>query len=292
VQGRLTEGSSDEALPRNRRPGAANEYINVGSVRLEFRWFGTPQEDGVVVLLHEGLGCVAMWRDFPQRLSDTLKRPVFAYSRQGYGASDALDAPRTRNYHDIEALEVLPEVLAAAGIRKCVLFGHSDGATIALILAAAGAFDTGLKGIVLEAPHTFVEDMTLTGIRAAGHAFRHGGLEPRLERYHGANTVTAFFAWHDIWLDPEFRNWSIVDRLCDIRVPTFVIQGVDDSYGSARQVEAIVQGVSGPVGSAMIDRCGHEPHRDVPAHVIDITGQFLSRHVFPMTRTSAQQVPS
>jgi pimeloyl-ACP methyl ester carboxylesterase len=257
---------------------ASVEFIRVGDRRLEVRRIGTPnQRTPTLVFLHEGLGSVALWKDFPDRLASAMGWPALIYSRFGYGRSDAAPLPRPVSFLEDEAIDVLPRVLEAAGVRSAVLIGHSDGASIALIHAAAfpppqrGA----VRAVIAEAPHVIVEEETLASIRRAGYAYRSGELRHQLQRYH-ANVDVAFWGFHDVWLRPEFARWRIDHRLGSITVPVLVIQGEDDPYGTLRQVELIRERAGGPVKTLMLlAPCGHAPHVERSHEVIAETSRFL-----------------
>jgi len=234
--------------------------LAVDGIRLECRWFGEPAPGApVLALLHEGLGSVSQWRDFPDRLAAATGLACFAYSRQGYGCSDAVALPRPLTYLHDEAGR-LPRVLAAAGIARAVLVGHSDGATIALIHAVQNAADTA--AVVAMAPHSFVEDAVFTGIRAAGEAFLAGPLRDGLARHHGDNVDCAFWGWNRAWLDPDFRL-DIRADLARIRAPVLVIQGEDDEYATAEQLGIVAHTVPG-AQALLLPGCRHAPHRDRP----------------------------
>ena len=256
--------------------------ITASGVRLECRWWGEPERAGPsLVLLHEGLGCVAMWRDFPARLHRRTGLPVFAYSRAGYGGSDPAGLPRGIDYMHVEGREVVGAVLDAAGIDDAVLVGHSDGASIAIVHAGehAGGAAPRVRALVLLAPHVFCEDASVESIRAAGDAYRRGGLRERLARHHGNQVDTAFFGWHHTWLLPEFRHWSIEAFLPEITAPVLLIQGDRDAYGTRAQLDAIERGVSGPVTRTWLEDCGHAPHRERPEETLDAIGTFLAASV-------------
>ncbi len=255
-------------------------YIRAGGARLEFTWTGPgPDSAPTLVFLHEGLGCVSTWRDFPERVASRTGFGALVYSRQGYGKSDPVTLPRATDFMNYEACTVLPELLREAGVRRYVLVGHSDGASIALIFAAAGVpAIEGLQGLCLEAPHAFVEDVTVQSIAAIGDAFRNGGLRKRLRRHHGSNVDGAFLGWNQVWLDPLFRDWNIVDLLKDITVPIHIVQGRDDEYGTLAQVAAIKRGVAGPCDSTVLDGCGHSPHRDQAETVLEVIAQFVETY--------------
>jgi pimeloyl-ACP methyl ester carboxylesterase len=226
-----------------------------------------------LVFLHEGLGSVAMWRDFPGRVAAATGRRTLVYSRAGYGRSAPLTAPRRPDYMHREALEALPALRTARGLADPVLIGHSDGASIALIHAGAGH---RVSGIVAMAPHVFVEDVTIRSIEAAREAWRTTDLRARLQRYHD-DVDGAFRGWNDAWLDPAFRDWNIETYLSTIACPVLAIQGRDDEYGTMAQLDAIERQVRGPVRRLELDNCRHSPHRDQPeATLAAITGFVAS----------------
>ena len=228
------------------------------------------------MFLHEGLGSVALWKDFPERVVAATGCSGFVYSRYGYGRSDPLIEPRQADYMHREALEVLPQLLAVLSIDAPVLIGHSDGASIALI--HAGATKWPVRGLVAMAPHVFVEDVCVASIAQAKLAFETTDLPQRLGRYH-EDVASAFWGWNDIWLHPDFRNWSIEAYLPAVRCAVLLIQGEDDQYGSRAQVDAIARQISGPVETLMLQDCGHAPHVDRT----EATLQAIARFVVGMT---------
>ena len=256
--------------------------INAGGVRLECRWWGEPDRAApTLVLLHEGLGCVAMWRDFPALLHRRTGLSVFAYTRAGYGQSDRARLPRDIDYMHVEGREVVGAVLDAAGIEDAVLVGHSDGASIAIVHAGdqAGVSALRVRALVLLAPHVFCEDVSVESIRTAGDAYRRGALRERLARHHGDQVDAAFFGWHDAWLRPEFRGWSIEEFLSGVTAPVLLIQGDRDAYGTSAQLDAIERGVAGPATRIWLEDCGHAPHRERPEETLDAIGTFLAANV-------------
>jgi pimeloyl-ACP methyl ester carboxylesterase len=224
-----------------------------------------------IVMLHEGLGSVAHWKDFPARLADETGAEVFVYSRYGHGRSDALTEPRVVSYMHHEAQIVLPEILRQAGIERPLLFGQSDGASIAILYA--GMFPDSSAGLILEAPHVFVEDITVSSIARARTQYHETDLPQRLARYH-ANADSLFRGWNDIWLDPEFRSWNIESFLDFTRCPVLVLQGAQDEYGTIEQVEAIQRRIS-RTSAIILEDCGHAPHRDQCEAALSAIGQFL-----------------
>ena len=226
------------------------------TARIEARRPGRP----TIVMLHEGLGSVAHWKDFPSLLAEATGAGVFLYSRYGHGSSDPLEEPRSVSYMHHEAQVVLPELLRKAGIEHPVLLGHSDGASIAIIYA--GTFPDSPAALILEAPHVFVEDLSVTAISKID-------LPQRLARYH-ANAEALFHAWKNIWLSPAFRAWNIESFLDSIRCPVLVLQGAQDEYGTLKQVEAIQRRI--PASSVILDNCKHAPHRDQPEATLAAVG--------------------
>lgn len=251
-------------------------FLDIDGSSLEAQWCGPACASGpTLVFLHEGLGSIAGWRDFPHRLAERAGLRGLVYSRCGHGRSDPLPRPRSVGYLHHEARIVLPAVLERTESSDVILVGHSDGASIALIFAASRP--AGLRGAVLEAPHVVVEEVTLDGIREAGLAFREGGLRRRLARQHGEQVEATFHAWHDLWLDPAFRSWSIVDLLPDVGCPLLVIQGEGDRYGTPAQVETVAARVGGPCETLILPDCGHTPHRERADTVTDAMASFVSR---------------
>ena len=252
------------------------EYLVVGGKRLEAVWHGPPPADApTLVFLHEGLGCVALWRDVPARLAAATGCGALVYSRLGYGRSDPCELPRPVRYMHDEGLDVLPELLEVAGIRDAILVGHSDGASIALIYAG-GTSAAPLRGLVSEAAHVFLESVTARSIRQAGEAYDQGALRARLEKYHGENTDCAFRGWHDAWLHPDFQRWDLREYLPGIAVPVLVMQGRDDPYGTAAQVEAIQHGLGARAQVLMLPECGHCPHLERRDAALDAMAAFVS----------------
>ena len=241
--------------------------------RLEAVAYGPrPDQAPTIAALHEGLGCVALWRDFPQRVAAATGLGVFAYSRAGYGASDPVDLPRPLDYMSGEARFSLPAVLDAIGLKRAILLGHSDGASIAAIAAGESA-DERIKGLVLMAPHLFPEATGLASIAEARRAYETGDLRAKLAKYH-AHVDIAFRGWNDAWLDPGFRAWNIEDAVSRWRVPALVIQGADDQYGTVKQVRAIEARSPAPVTSLILEACRHAPQFDQPQATLDAIVRF------------------
>lgn len=254
------------------------DRLAVDGVRLEYRRVAPSAADRPnLVMLHEGLGCVGMWKDFPVRVAEATGCGVFVYSRAGYGASDPVAVPRPLTYMHDEGLNVLPRVLDEAGIDDAILFGHSDGASISLI-NAGGVDDPRVRGVIAAAPHVFNEQACVASIRAARTAFEAGPLRDGLARYHGDNVDCAFRGWNRAWLDPDFWHWNIEQFLPGIRVPVLVIQGEDDEYGTLAQVEAIRRQVTAPMTVRLLADCRHSPHRDQPEATLDAVTRFVARY--------------
>ena len=228
----------------------------------------------VLVFLHEGLGSIAQWKDFPRLLVNATGLAALVYERWGFGRSDPLVLPRPSDYLAREAELALPEVLEACGIARPILIGHSDGGSIALLHAAA--FPDRPVACITEAAHVFVEEITLAGVREAETLWRTTDLKNRLARYHGDRTDSLWRGWTETWLRDDFRDWSIVDRLPAITCPLLAIQGFDDRYGSADQVETIVRDSSGPAEALMVPDCGHSPHEQQREAVLRVMAAFVA----------------
>jgi pimeloyl-ACP methyl ester carboxylesterase len=245
---------------------------------LEYAWVGAAQsEHPVVVFLHEGLGSLSMWKDYPAQFCEAHGLRGLVFSRYGYGNSSPRPAAERwqPDFMHRQADEVLPALFAQLGIERPWLFGHSDGASIALLHAAR--YPDQVSGVVAAAPHIFVEPVSIASIGAAREAYLQGDLRRRLARYH-ANVDSAFMGWNDIWLDPAFRDWNIERELASITCPLLAIQGEDDEYGTLEQV----YGIKRPVPATevvVLARCGHSPHRDQPAALSREAAQFITHRV-------------
>jgi pimeloyl-ACP methyl ester carboxylesterase len=265
-------------------------FLTAGGHRLEYEFLraGTAPDRAddrpTLVFLHEGLGSVSLWRDFPRAVVDATGCDALLYSRWGHGRSDGVDLPRPLDFMTDEA-RVLTEVLAQAGVTRALLVGHSDGGSIAL-LHAAGAFGPPpgperLSGLVLLAPHVFVEDISVASIQRTRDEYRADrrdkGLRERLRRHHGDQVDGTLYGWADTWLHPEFRRtFVLTDVLPRIAIPVLLIQGKDDQYGTLAQVDAICAGVRGPAQRLVLPDCGHSPHRDRPQETLLAIAQFVA----------------
>ncbi len=258
------DGNEDGILRRILIAGHSLEYRHMPA--------GAP-ESPTLVFLHEGLGSISLWKDFPERLASACGCGALVYSRYGNGFSETLAEPRTPDYMHREALDVLPELLARLSIRRPVLFGHSDGASIAIIHEGLGPRTA--RGVILCAPHVFVEDITLRSIQAARAAYESTDLRSRLARHH-ADVDKTFRGWNDIWLHEDFRAWNIEDCLAGMRCPVLAIQGIDDEYGTFEQIDRIAAGAA-HVDVCKLANCRHSPHRDQAQAVIDAAVEFVRK---------------
>ncbi|TML97858.1 MAG: alpha/beta hydrolase [Actinobacteria bacterium] len=245
--------------------------VTVGGRRIEAAELAGDPARRPLVLLHEGLGSVALWRDFPQRLQAATGRRVLAFSRFGHGRSEPPPAPRTPAFFHEEALDVLPELLAQLDAAEPLLVGHSDGGSIALIHAGHHP----VAGLALLAPHVVVEEVTVEAIRQTRAAYIDDGLRDRMARHHD-DPDAAFWGWCDVWLDPAFRSWSLESDAERVDAPTLLIQGADDPYGTLDQLERIEARVRGPVERLVVPG-GHSPHLEQPDAVVAAIAAFAGR---------------
>lgn len=252
------------------------EFLTVDGAKLEVKRFPGEAGKPMLVFLHEGLGCIDMWGDFPARLSHISGCPALVYSRRGYGRSDPCDVPRRLTYMHYEGLEVLPDLIKTAEIGNHVLIGHSDGGSISLI-NAGGTPAPGLKAIITMAAHVFCETLSVTSIAEAKTFYEEADLRARLAKYHRDNVDCAFWGWNKAWLDPDFMQWNIEAYLPEITVPQLVMQGYDDPYGTIAQVVAIEKQSAGPVQVCMLENCGHSPYKERMQRCLEVTSDFISR---------------
>ena len=249
-------------------------FVTVQGCKLEIRRIpGADPDAPSLVFLHEGLGSVSMWRDFPDKAASATGCATIVYSRYGHGYSDVLRGPRAVDYMHVEALKALPELLERLAVPDPVLVGHSDGGSIALIYAGAG---NGARGLVVMAPHVFVEDISVKSIAEAKTEFETTDLSRRLGRHH-ADAAKTFRGWNDIWLHPDFRSWNIEEYLPRVYCPVLAIQGFDDEYGTMAQLDAIAGQAGGPIELLRLTDCRHSPHRDQPAAVLEAMSRFVAR---------------
>lgn len=243
--------------------------LNVRRLRLR----GASPERLLLVFLHEGLGSIELWRDFPSALSRATGCDALIYDRMGHGRSSGLTEVRTSDYLHLEAARFLPPLVERFAEDRVVLVGHSDGGSIALLHAAG--FPDRVAGVITEAAHISVEPEALAGIRRTVALFREGGLRERLFRYHGENTDALFRGWSETWLAPWFRGWNIEACLEKIHSPLLVIQGADDEYGTTAQVDAITEKSAGPAKPVLIEGCAHVPHLQAAERVLAAMKRFV-----------------
>jgi pimeloyl-ACP methyl ester carboxylesterase len=249
--------------------------LDLGDMQLEYRLWRQHSDDAPrILLLHEGLGCVGLWGDFPERLSALTGHATLAYSRAGYGGSSPVALPRPLDYMQQEAKRVLPRVLDAIGFERGAIIGHSDGASIAAIHAGV-ARDPKVRAVSLMAPHFVVEDMTVAAIVQAREAYATGDLRAKLARWH-ADVDGAFRGWCDAWLDPKFRTWDIRADLPGVAAPVQIIQGDADPYGSQRQIDVARVSLRAPLDVAVLPGIGHSAYRQAPEATLEHISRFLS----------------
>jgi pimeloyl-ACP methyl ester carboxylesterase len=257
----------------NPTPSMEIERLALDDVQIEFARIPPARRRApTLIFLHEGLGSLGLWRDVPAEIAARTGRGVLVYSRTGNGFSSPLRSPRTPRYMHDEALALLPTLLERLDIGDVVLIGHSDGASIALIFAAHYA--ARVRGVVVEAPHLFVEQRSIDGIAAAKQSFETTTLRERLARHH-ADVDRTFYGWNDIWLDPAFRDWSIETEVARIAAPVLAIQGASDEYGTLEQIDALARLAAGSVDRLVLAGCGHAPHRERAPLVVATIAQWI-----------------
>jgi pimeloyl-ACP methyl ester carboxylesterase len=250
--------------------------LAVGNLSLEYRMIGPrPDAAPTIVMLHEGLGSVTTWGDFPQKIAEKTGAGVFVYSRAGYGKSSGIALPRPLDYMQREATEVLPKLLDAIGFRRGILLGHSDGATIASYYVGS-VQDHRVRGVVLMAPHFFTEQSNVDAIKQTIVTYETTDLRAKLARHH-ADVDTAFKGWSGAWLDPGFLKFDTTDALAYIRVPVLVIQGGSDPYGTLQQLKVVEDECYCPVETLVLDGVGHAPHREKPAETLGAIAEFADQ---------------
>lgn len=254
------------------------QFITINHYKVEFSWHGpAPDQAPTLVFLHEGLGCVAMWRDFPAKLAAATGCGAVVYSRAGYGRSSPCPLPRPTSYMHDEALNTLPLLLNQLGLQRIILIGHSDGGSIALIYAGSphAHRPPQLLGLITEAAHVLCEEISVQSIHAIRQQYDHGNLRQRLAKYHGSNVDCAFFGWNEAWQHPDFWHWNLEPYLTHIHAPLLVIQGEDDEYGTLAQVETIVRHT--PAQQLLLPHCGHTPHREQEAATLAAMTTFIQQ---------------
>lgn len=254
-------------------PAEHMPFLTIGPGRLEYERIDAGRTNSpTIVMLHEGLGSISLWKDFPEQLARATCSNVVVYSRHGYGKSAPVKESRAVSYMHHEALIVLPQLLDALKIETPILFGHSDGGSIALI--HAGGSGRSLGGVIALAPHVFVEDLSVRNIAAAKTAYETTNLREKLARHHD-DVDGVFWGWNDIWLTPAFRQWNIEEYLPRIACPILAIQGHEDEFGTMEQISRIEHGAPRVEALGLAD-CRHSPHRDQPQRVLEAVGRWLS----------------
>lgn len=254
------------------------DFLTLASQKIEIQWYGKENKNKpTLIFLHEGLGCIRMWKDFPKILSGYTGCPALVFSRLGYGSSDPCPLPWKINFMHKQALQILPDIIRKAGIHTYILIGHSDGGSIGIIFSGSPVAK-GLKGLITQAAHVFCEQKTVESIQQAKIQYDHHDLKQRLEKYHGTNTDNAFRGWNDVWLNPGFIHWNIEKYLSRIHIPMLAIQGKEDQYGTIKQIKSIQHHVK-HVKSCLVDNCGHSPHLEQQKIVLDIMNQFIHQIV-------------
>ena len=227
----------------------------------------------VIIFLHDSLGCTELWRDFPKELGKASKCNILVYDRQGHGRSDPFSSAKRKNgYLETEA-DTLNKLMKLCEINNAILFGHSDGGTIALL--AASKYPSGISGVITEGAHVYADEVTLKGIRKAVDIYHSTDLKEKLMKYHGDKTESLFSAWTKTWLSDEFRNWNIEHLLSAVQCPVLIIQGENDEYGSIKQTEAIANQVSGPSLKFIIPGAGHSPHKEAAGQILERSAKFI-----------------
>ena len=228
-----------------------------------------------IIFLHDSLGCIRLWRDFPEKLGELTKCNILVYDRQGYGKSCPFPYSKRDNYYMLQEADLLNDLLDFWQIDKAILFGHSDGGSIALI--TAGKYPGKIQGIITEGAHIFVEDVTINGIEEAIKLYKTTDLKTKLEKYHGNKTDEMFWAWASTWTTDEFRNWNIEEFIPKIECPALIIQGEDDEYGTLKQVEKIMAQTKGQSAQLVIPNVKHTPHKEVPELILVKTSEFINQ---------------
>lgn len=255
----------------------AYRMVSSGGNSLRVEWHKPIDTDALtIIFLHEGLGSITQWKDIPVTLGKHLDCGLLIYDRFGYGGSTCLPEPYKRplNTMEIEANNTLPDLLDSFNINNAVLFGHSDGGTIALLAAATG--DKRIKGAVTIAAHVFVESKSIESIKSIRREWKSGDLRSRLEKHHGDNADGAFLGWANLWLDPDFSAFNICEQLSEITCPIMAIQGTNDEYGTLQQINSIKDNVSGLVETIVLPGCGHSPHLEKKNVVVRKIIKFLN----------------
>jgi pimeloyl-ACP methyl ester carboxylesterase len=254
-------------------------YLYLFKKNIYYKFINYRKEKPVLIFLHDALGSVQQWKDFPERLSEIMDLPCLVYDRHGYGRSElSLFPERTKAYLEIEAKECFLELVNKLGIGgPFILIGHSDGGSIALIISAI--IPQQVLAAVCISGHIFVEDITLQGIKDTVSLYNNTDMKAKLETFHGDKTTALFNAWSNTWLSPSFRNWSIEKYLKDISCPVLIIQGEDDNYATLKHVEAIQKGLKSKTEVLIVADCGHSPHKEQPELILSAINNFYKKYV-------------
>ncbi len=228
-----------------------------------------------IIFLHDSLGCIKLWRDFPEKLGELTKCNILVYDRQGYGESCSFSFSKRDNYYMEQEADLLNQLLDFWQIKKAILFGHSDGGSIALI--TAGKYPDKIQGIITEGAHIFVEDVTINGIEEAIKLYKTTDLKTKLKKYHGNKTDEMFWAWASTWTTDEFRNWNIEEFLPKIVCDSLIIQGEEDEYGTLKQVENITTQTNGQSTQLVIPNVKHTPHKEIPELILQKASEFINQ---------------
>lgn len=256
-------------------PENNNTITDLKGKKLYTEYDRTYENRPTIVYLHDSLGCVQLWRDFPHKLAAATRCNVLLYDRLGYGRSAPMPSfVRPTHYMELEA-DTLNELLLEFGIDQAILFGHSDGGTIALL--TAGKHPERVKAIIVEAAHIFVEEITLQGISEAIESYQNTNLPERLAKYHGSKVEAIFKAWTETWTRNDYRDWNIEHLLPGITCPLLFIQGEADEYGTLKQVEKTIRQVRGTAERYIIPNIGHTPHKEAPQAVLDRTVDYIRK---------------
>ncbi|MBL4643440.1 MAG: alpha/beta hydrolase [Flavobacteriaceae bacterium] len=252
-----------------------NEHIKLPLDKIAIKRIDKYPNKPTIIFLHDSLGCIELWRDFPEKLGELTQCNVLIYDRQGYGESCSFsDSKRDNKYLELEA-DILNTLIDYWKLKEVLLFGHSDGGSIALILA--GKYPNKIKGIVTEGAHIFVEDLTINGIQKVIELYKTTNLKSKLTKYHGNKTEEMFWAWAATWTTNDYKYWNIEQFIPNIKCPSFIIQGENDEYGTLKQVNRIINATKGSSRALILPNIKHSPHKEVPQLVLEKTAYFIKQ---------------
>lgn len=247
--------------------------MNMNFNQIVFKRIDNYPNRPTIIFLHDSLGCIELWRNFPEKIGELTKCNILVYDRQGYGKSCPFTYAKRDNYYMEQEADLLPELLDYWNIDKAILFGHSDGGSIALI--TAGKYPERVLGMITEGAHIFVEDVTINGIEKVIQHYKTTDLKTKLGKYHGNKTDEMFWAWASTWTTDEFRKWNIENFLPKIQCRSLVIQGEQDEYGTLNQVDKITTQTSGESIQLVIPKVKHTPHKEVPELILEKVSEFI-----------------